>query len=89
MLELAVKGRVDIEDASTIALSSMIGTARANLSVGPPYDLAIYRNGLLELEEGRIEAGSPLLGALEERWTALLMTAVSELPRIRPADLAG
>ena len=89
MLELAVKGRVDIEDASTIALSSMISTARANLSVGPPYDLAIYRNGSLELEQGRIETGSPLLAELEERWTALLLTAVSELPRVRPADLVG
>ena len=85
MLELAVEGRLDVEDASKIALSSMISTARANLSVGAPYDLALYRNGSLELEEGRIEADSPLLAELEERWTNLLLTAVDELPPVRPA----
>ena len=34
----------------------MIMTARANLSVGPPYDLAVYLNGSLELDEVRLEA---------------------------------
>ena len=37
--------RVDMEAATKIALSSMISTAHANLSVGPPYDLGLYRNG--------------------------------------------
>jgi predicted proteasome-type protease len=35
----------------------MISTARANPSVGPPYELAIYRNGSLELEEGTSKQG--------------------------------
>ena len=39
MLELAVHAKVDMETATKIALSSMISTAHANLSVGPPYDL--------------------------------------------------
>ena len=67
----------------------MISTARANLSLGSPCDLAMYRNGSLELEQERIEPGSPLLAEIEERWTALLLTAVSELPRVRPADVVG
>ena len=48
----------------------MMSTARANLSVGPPYDLAIYRNGALEVDEVRIDADSPYLGELDEVWTA-------------------
>ena len=67
----------------------MISTARANLSLGSPCDLAMYRNGSLELEQERIEPGSPLLAEIEERWTALLLTAVSERPRVRPADVVG
>jgi putative proteasome-type protease len=87
MLELAVKGHVGMDDAVSIALSSMISTARANLSVGAPYDLAVYRNGSLELEQGRIEADAPVLHELQERWTTQLLAAVAELPRVRPADL--
>ena len=44
MLELAVEAHVDLGQATKIALGSMMSTARANLSVGPPYDLAILRN---------------------------------------------
>src|SRR5215213_11586845 len=51
MLELAVHGNVGMEAAIKVALSSMVSTARANLSVGPPYDIAVYRNGSLRLEE--------------------------------------
>ena len=43
----AVQAHVDLRTATKIALSSMMSTARANLSVGPPYDLAIYRHRLL------------------------------------------
>ena len=38
MLELAVTAHVDLVTATKIALGSMMSTARANLSVGPPYD---------------------------------------------------
>ena len=34
--------------ATKIALGSMMSTARANLSVGPPYDLGVYRNGVFD-----------------------------------------
>src|SRR3954462_14122767 len=58
MLELAVHGKVGMEAAIKVALSSMVSTARANVSVGPPYDVAVYRNGSLRLEEHRILDGS-------------------------------
>ena len=85
MLELAVGGRVNMEDATKVALSSMISTAHANLSVGPPYDLALYRNGSFELAEARIEEGSPVLVAIQERWTRHLLDAVADLPDLDPA----
>ena len=74
-----------MEDATKVALSSMISTAHANLSVGPPYDLALYRNGSFELAEARIEEGSPVLVAIQERWTRHLLDAVADLPDLDPA----
>ena len=62
----------------------MLMTARANLSVGPPYDLAIYRNGSLELDEVRIEADSPFLDQLDAVWTRHLFEAIADLPRAPP-----
>lgn len=89
MLELAVEARVDLETAVKIALSSMLSTTRANLSVGPPYDLGVYRNGSLELVEGRIEASSPLLREIEQRWTEHLLAGVADLPELRPEDFSS
>jgi putative proteasome-type protease len=82
MLELAVHAKVDLDDAIKIALSSMLSTARANLSVGPPYDLGVYRNGSLRLAEHRIEADSESLTHLHDVWLELLTTAIDKLPQL-------
>ena len=80
MLELAVHARVGLDDAVKIAVSSMLSTARANLSVGPPYDLGVYRNGSLRLDEHRLEEGSATLVTLQETWLRLLTEAIGQLP---------
>ncbi len=86
LLELAVRAHVDLETAGKVALSSMMSTARANLSVGPPYDAAIYRNGSLHVDELRIEETSPFLAQLDEVWTEHLIAAIAHLPA-RPTGL--
>jgi putative proteasome-type protease len=88
LLELAVRAHVDLETAGKIALSSMMSTARANLSVGPPYDAAIYRNGSLAVDELRIEESSPFLAQLDAVWTEHLLAAIDHLPTI-PPDLVA
>jgi putative proteasome-type protease len=80
MLELAVHARVGLEAAIKIALSSMISTAHANLSVGPPYDLGVYLNGSLELTETRVEAESPYLASLKDVWIEHFLDAIDRLP---------
>ena len=65
-----------------IALSSMISTAHANLSVGPPYDLGLYRNGSLEVEEIRLEADSPYLASLRDVWMDHFLDAIHQLPAL-------
>jgi putative proteasome-type protease len=82
LLELAVRAHVDLETAGKIALSSMMSTARANLSVGPPYDAAIYRNGSLHVDELRIEESSPFLAQLDAVWSEHLLAAIAHLPVI-------
>ena len=80
MLELAVHAQVQLDSAIKIALSSMISTAHANLSVGPPYDLAVYLNGSLELTETRVEADSAYLTSLREVWIEHFLDAIRQLP---------
>ncbi len=82
MLDLAVYARADIETAIKLALGSMLSTARANLSVGPPFDLAVYRNGSQQFDEHRIEADSPYLEDLQGTFLDHLLAAIDELPPI-------
>lgn len=89
MLDLAVKAHVGLRDATKIALGSMMSTTRSNLSVGPPYDVAVYRNDSLALEEFRFEADSPLLATLEGLWEKHLLNAVAELPHVSRDDFTG
>jgi putative proteasome-type protease len=81
-LELAVNARVDLDVATKIALGSMLSTTRANLSVGPPFDLAIYRDDTLQFDEHRIEAESDYLTDIQERFIQHLFEALDELPPI-------
>ena len=87
LLEVAVTHDVDAITATKIALGSMMSTARANLSVGPPYDLGIYLNDGLELEQFRITHDSPVLTRLHQIWERHLVAAFAELPAITREDL--
>jgi putative proteasome-type protease len=86
MLETAVRAKVDIDTATSIALGSMMSTTRANLSVGPPYDGCVYLNDTFAPIEFRIESDSPLLENLREAWERQMDAAVREIQRISQAD---
>jgi putative proteasome-type protease len=87
LLEMAATLDVDAETATKIALGSMMSTARANLSVGPPYDLALYARGSFEVDEFRIEADSPVLAKLQTTWERQLRASFAELPSFTREDL--
>ena len=87
MLELAVEAHVDLVTAAKIALGSMLSTARANLSVGPPYDIGIYFNESRALSQFRIESDSPLLDELRKVWERHLLEGIAVLPAITQDDL--
>jgi len=87
MLELAVQADVDLVTAAKIALGSMMSTASANLSVGPPYDVGIYLNDTRTISEFRIESHSPLLDKLSKVWERQLLNGIAELPPITQDDV--
>ena len=66
----------------------MMSTARANLSVGPPYDAGVYRAGTFALDEHRFTADSSVLGELREVWERSIVSALAELPDIELTALS-
>jgi putative proteasome-type protease len=87
MLELAVEAHVDLVTAAKIALGSMLSTAAANLSVGPPYDIGFYFSATRELSQFRIDSDSPLLQNLQKVWERHLLDGIAKLPAITQDDL--
>ncbi|HEX3453765.1 MAG TPA: hypothetical protein VHS03_04000, partial [Gaiellaceae bacterium] len=84
--ELATETDVTLDEAAKVALSSMISTARANVSVGPPYDLGIYRNDTHVVEHSRIETDSSFRAGLEDVWLKHLRLGLDELPMVDPSE---
>ncbi|MCO8144344.1 proteasome-type protease [Rhodovulum tesquicola] len=69
------------EQAIKLLLVSFDSTVKANLSVGPPFDLQLYRAGSLTLEpQLRIAAGDPYYHAISAGWGEALKTALDSLP---------
>ena len=89
LLDVAILAHTDLVTSTKIALGSMMSTARANLSVGPPYDTAVYRSGTFALDEHRFAAGSPVLEQLREVWERNILHAVAELPDVELGDAGG
>lgn len=87
LLDLAVEPGVSLGTATRVAIASMISTARANLSVGPPYDLGIYLPQTLQLRRMRIEAHSPLLTEIQDLWSRHVHRAVAEMPFIELGEV--
>lgn len=82
ILDRIVRTRTTLEDAARCALVSIDSTMRANISVGPPIELAIYQKDSLTLGQQRtFDYGSPLFQQLQKRWSEGLRRAFDRLPR--------
>jgi len=82
-----VHGSTSLEAAAKYALLSFDAAMRSNVTVGPPIELLIYRNG--ELNGGvyrSFKAEDPELLAIHKRWEQSLRRAVEELPDIQFAE---
>ena len=74
---------MSLEDATRLCLISQVITRRSNLTVGPPFEVALYpRNSLAICQHLRLERGSKLLGEMARIWADSQREALSSLPRL-------
>jgi len=81
-LDRIVRSDMSLEDAARLCLVSLDGTSRSNVTVGPPFEVAIYPRDSLALSH-RLKLGqdSPLLAAVSQSWNAGLRSVFEQLPR--------
>jgi putative proteasome-type protease len=75
--------------AAKFALLSLDATMRSNVTVGPPFDLLLYRKDSFEIDRyRRISAGDRDLNLIHSSWEQSLRRAVEQLPDIefQPGD---
>ncbi len=72
---------LSLEDAARLCLISELLTQRSNLTVGPPFELAIVpRNALAISHQIKLEAEAPELAAMIEIWSSAQREALYRLP---------
>jgi len=82
ILDRIVRAGTTLEDAARCALVSIDSTMRANISVGPPIELAIYlKDSLVPGRQQTFDYSSPLFQQLQKRWSEGLRRAFDRLPR--------
>ncbi len=72
-----------LDDAAKLCIMSQVLTQRSNLSVGPPFELAVIPSGSLTIARRiRLEADDPLLSEMIEIWSNAQREALYRLPSI-------
>jgi putative proteasome-type protease len=74
---------LSLEDAARLCLISEVLTHRSNLSVGPPFELAIIPAGRLSIaHQLKFEADDPALTSSIDLWSEAQREALYRLPRL-------
>lgn len=88
ILDRIINPKTAIEDAMRCALVSMDSTMRSNVTVGPPIELAVYRNNAFAIGCYRkFEHDDPYLLELKASWDASLIAAFGKLPGLQMETL--
>jgi putative proteasome-type protease len=73
---------LSLEDAARLCLVSQIITRRSNLTVGPPFDIALMPTDTLRLSRRlRFDKGSAEITRTMEVWSRAMQEALDRLPR--------
>jgi putative proteasome-type protease len=73
---------LSLEDAARLCLISQVITRRSNLTVGPPFELALMpANGLRISRRIKLNKGSPEISRSMEVWASCMQEGVRRLPR--------
>ncbi len=89
ILDRGIQASTSLEVAAKFALLSLDATMRSNVTVGPPFDLLLYRKDSFEIDRyRRISAGDRDLNLIHSSWEQSLRRAVEQLPDIefQPGD---
>ena len=81
MLDRILRCDTSLEDGARLALVSLDATVRSNVTVGAPFDLAIYRKNSFALAHSeRIQTGSAFYSEFREAWESGINAAFRGLP---------
>src|SRR5277367_286469 len=83
ILDRGIQGSTSLEVAAKYALLSMDATMRSNVTVGPPFDLLLYKKDSMQITRyRRVSAGDRDLNLIHSSWEQFLRRAVEQLPDI-------
>ena len=81
MLDRILHGDTTLEDGARLALVSLDATVRSNVTVGAPFDLAIYlKNSFSLAHNERINTDSAFYTTFRDAWQRGLNAAFRGLP---------
>jgi putative proteasome-type protease len=82
VLDRILNYHTSLPDGARLALVSLNSTAKSNITVGPPFELSVYRRDSFQIgSRCRFEEKGSFLTGLEEAWTMGLNQAFDNLPR--------
>jgi putative proteasome-type protease len=82
VLDRLARTDMSLEDAARLCLVSLDATARSNVTVGPPFELALYPRDALALSHRlKLAPEAPLLAATSQTWQRGMTRAFAGLPR--------
>jgi putative proteasome-type protease len=74
---------LSLDDAAKLCVMSQVLTQRSNLTVGPPFELAVIPSGSLAIERRvRLEADNPMLTEMIDIWSDAQREALYRLPTL-------
>ncbi len=82
VLDRVLNYTLPLHDAARLALVSLSSTTMSNITVGPPYELAIYNVDAFKLTSRcKFEESGDYLKELQTAWTNGLIQSFNNLPR--------
>lgn len=85
MLDRLVSPQLSLEQAARLALISLDATVRSNVTVGLPFDVALYgRDSFGPPQVRRFTSSDPYFVSLRQAWQANVSQAFENLPPLPP-----
>jgi putative proteasome-type protease len=73
---------LSLDDGARLCLVSLDATSRSNVTVGPPFEVAIYPRDSMQLSHRlKLEADDSLLKQISQAWNQGIRNAFDSLPR--------